>query len=612
MFNNIIYLIVVLLIFNMNFPKTGIQDTFVQDFLMHILGWLVFVSYCRLVFKRLERVIALNPVTNDGAARYQAAVTRLSVLAVLLFTANVYIFNLKYWLEYIPGAKTFSVLPGALAIALFFIYLATIWYYSHPAYKGVYGSAENKKVYIISNLRLHLPIIFPWLSLILIYDLLCILPWINTERLMENTAGSIIFFGIFLFILMIFLPKMIQHWWGCAPLGRTRDVEELENFLHQKGLKYRGLLSWPLFEGRMITAGIMGIIPRYRYILLTEGLMRLLSLEELKAVLAHEMGHAKYKHQVFLTLFILALAALSYGLFEVIVLLVASLPPFIGNLGKESAELNSYLYMSISIPMIIIMILYFRYLMGFFMRHFERQADLFAAKTMGSVTNVINSLEKIAFVSGKIRDLPSWHHFSIRERVDCLKRAARDPGVFQRHNRFLVFAFAVYVAGMLGIGWFVNFSDLKDSMAYTLLEKQLRKEIQDKPQTADLYVRLAEAYIHIGKHEKALEAYEKGLSIDPDNAVILNNLAWLLLTAQDESFQDYERGLSLAEEAVGLERSAVFLDTLAEAYYLHGRFDRALELIREALSQDPENRDYFLSQQEKFRRALEQRTTTSR
>jgi Zn-dependent protease with chaperone function len=60
------------------------------------------------------------------------------------------------------------------------------------------------------------------------------------------------------------------------------------------------MLKWPIFEGRMLTAGIMGLVPRYRYILITESLMDVLSIEELKAVVAHEMGHAKYRHLLFL------------------------------------------------------------------------------------------------------------------------------------------------------------------------------------------------------------------------------------------------------------------------------------------------------------------------
>jgi len=64
----------------------------------------------------------------------------------------------------------------------------------------------------------------------------------------------------------------------------------------------------------MMTAGIMGIVPRYRYILVTDSLLETLSLEELKAVLAHEMGHAKYRHLLFYILFFVGYMVLSFGL----------------------------------------------------------------------------------------------------------------------------------------------------------------------------------------------------------------------------------------------------------------------------------------------------------
>ena len=79
----------------------------------------------------------------------------------------------------------------------------------------------------------------------------------------------------------------------------------------------------------------------------------------------------------------------------------------------------------------LVLLIYFRYVMGFFMRHFERQADLYSALAIGTPEYTVSSLEKIAFAGGKSRDLPSWHHFSISERVACLRRTIGDPGLDQ-------------------------------------------------------------------------------------------------------------------------------------------------------------------------------------
>jgi len=64
-----------------------------------------------------------------------------------------------------------------------------------------------------------------------------------------------------------------------------------------------------------MTAGVMGLLPKFRYILVTDSLLDILSKEELNAVMAHEIGHIKYKHILFYILFLLGYMALSIGLF---------------------------------------------------------------------------------------------------------------------------------------------------------------------------------------------------------------------------------------------------------------------------------------------------------
>jgi hypothetical protein len=56
----------------------------------------------------------------------------------------------------------------------------------------------------------------------------------------------------------------------------------------------------------------------------------------------------------------------------------------------------------------------------------------------------------------------------------------------------------------------------------------------------------------------------------------------------------------LAKKAVALERSPVFLDTLAEAYYANGLFSEAVKTIQEALSLATEGTSYYEKQMRKF------------
>jgi tetratricopeptide (TPR) repeat protein len=107
-------------------------------------------------------------------------------------------------------------------------------------------------------------------------------------------------------------------------------------------------------------------------------------------------------------------------------------------------------------------------------------------------------------------------------------------------------------------------------------------------------------YQRLGKLKEAMETYEKILQLDDSQAVALNNLAWLLVTAPDQNLRNTKRALDLAKRAVALKRSPVFLDTLAEAYYANGLTREAVETIREAISRAEEGVDYYERQLKKF------------
>jgi len=599
MFNNIIYFIIVLLIFNISYQKAPPEDSLFYTLVMLFGTWVVFAAFCRISFQRLVyRVRQEEAAEGAPAANYHRLVLRFSILAIFLFALDVYFFHLRYWLQSIPGLQHFSAVQGILAVSLFMAYLGTIWYFSHAAYVAAFQGRVSRRAFIISNVKLNVPILFPWVILSLIYDLIFLIPWTRSWRPLSEPEGQMILFASFLVILLIFLPRFIQYWWECTSFGPTEKVKELERFFQEKGFKYRKLLRWTIFQGRMLTAGIMGIVPRYRYILVTDALMETLSVEELEAVMAHEMGHAKYRHMILYLLFILGYAVILPGLvelYDVFFSFLATRPFFLSLFKNAHSEgLGKVYILFLLLILVASVLIYLRYVMGFFMRHFERQADLYSAVVMESPLPTIRSLEKIALLSGKIRDLPSWHHFSIRERVDCLRRMISDPKLLRKHNSLIAVCLGIYLVGAAGLGYVLNFTPVRASLASFLMGKAFH------------HYQSAAAYQEAGKPEKAIEVYEKIIQEDQDQAVALNNLAWLLVTVPDESLRDKERGLRLAKRAVALERSPVFLDTLAEAYFANDMLPEAIETMKEALSLAPEGRSYYEEQLKKFVAKTEQ------
>lgn len=600
MFNNIIYFIIVLLIFHISYPERTGEESFVYTLVMSVLCWIIFAAYCRLGFRRLlDRFDKRSDSRMTNA--YQSLVLRLSILAIVLFSLNVFLFHLKYWLQAIPVVDRFIVLQGILALVLFMFYLATIWYFAQPAYSAAFQVDINRRAFLVSNIRFNVPILFPWLILTAVYDLLALTPWAGPENFLGRPEGQMAFFAVFLVVLMIFIPSIIQYWWGCKPFEPTHKIEELKRFLHGMGFTYRALLKWPIFEGRIMTAGIMGVIPRYRYILMTDSLHEALAVPELEAVMAHEVGHSRHRHILYYMLFFLGYIFLSFGSTDILFNIIAANPYFMRLLDEGTGQSANLFYIILAIPILIIMFIYFRFIMGFFMRHFERQADLYSARVIGSPIPAINALEKIAFLSGKSRDLPSWHHFSIKERVDCLHKVLESPGVIKRHDRFIRNSLVVYLICVASLGYLMNFSPVKQSINNRLVVNILNRQIEKDPGNTRMLLNLAMVYHQMGKYKKAIDTYDRLLSIDSSQAMALNNLAWLLVTSPDKSLRDAKRALELARKAVALERTPMYLDTLAEAYYANRKADKAIEVIKEAIALEKKDDAYYKSQLEKFR-----------
>ncbi|WP_347330121.1 tetratricopeptide repeat protein [Marinimicrobium locisalis] len=94
---------------------------------------------------------------------------------------------------------------------------------------------------------------------------------------------------------------------------------------------------------------------------------------------------------------------------------------------------------------------------------------------------------------------------------------------------------------------------------------------QAAPENRGRLLFMAEEYQRQGDEAGAITAYEQVLANNPDDAVALNNLAWLLKE------RDLDRALTLAKKAAELQpRSAPILDTYG--WLLHLKGDRAAAL----------------------------------
>ncbi len=92
--------------------------------------------------------------------------------------------------------------------------------------------------------------------------------------------------------------------------------------------------------------------------------------------------------------------------------------------------------------------------------------------------------------------------------------------------------------------------------------------------------------VYIQKHEyrKALVLLNAMAEEHPKDYSLKNNIAWLYATAEDNSVRDGVKAIAIAQDALMLAPNDYHVwSTLAEAYYVSGKYDRALRSSEEAL-----------------------------
>lgn len=593
-YNNLIYLLVVILIFSLS----GVPDAPQIPWRLALLIFLAKGLFYQQIIHYLhgkKRIIK--------AAQYFSAEQKISILAIGSIAIDVYLLDCQYYLAKIPLAEKIPVLISLCGLLLFFFYLSLMWLEAARSYYAVFGKQYAKGPFLLHNIKTNLPIVLPWLLLSLLSDILQFASPPEVKKFLASPWGEPAILFAFFIVLAVWFPVIITRLWNCKPLPPSETRTHIEKFCRTQTLKYADILTWPLFEGQVLTAGVMGLIPKFRYLLITPAMLKTMSLDEIDSVMAHEIGHVKKYHlQLYLFLFIGFGLLAQLSAYPILYALLNSdiFYLWIDYTGREPA---AALALTSSIPMLLLMVLYFRYLFGFFMRNFERQADLHVFKAMTSSKPLIQVLEKIAWMSGNIRDLPSWHHFGIGQRVDHLQKCEHDNSCIKKHDRKVRLALSLYLLAVIGaiiILWKMPADILEGAPREKFAEAVIKQKIETEPSNPLWHKLMGDLQFERKLYGQAVSAYESAMAIVPNDADLLNNLAWLLLTAEDKNILDPSKALSLARDAARLKPTGYILDTLAMAYLKNGFIELAMQTEKKAATIDPSNHEYYQKQLKKF------------
>jgi STE24 endopeptidase len=320
--------------------------------------------------------------------------------------------------------------------------------------------------YFRSNVRLQVLFTLVPVALILgVRDMATFALWkVHPTAGATATIDAIVSLGSAMLVLLL-APEILRRVLHTQPLPPSPLRDRLEALCKRSKLRYREILLWHT-ENNMGNAAVMGLIPRVRYILLSDLLLESMRDEQIEAVFAHEVGHIVHRHMGWYVVFFVILmlagvgASTTFGHHLDFVQLPSWLPP-------------ELIVTAISVGAFLLTF-------GFLSRRFERQADVYAARTiqMAGQQNLAQVVEArfeaarpIAYESrthvgpygatvfasalhrvAVINNIPvaarSWCHGSIAKRMKYLEDLSADPSHTTRFDRFMG---KLYVALVLAL-----------------------------------------------------------------------------------------------------------------------------------------------------------------
>ncbi|CCB87548.1 M48 family metallopeptidase [Parachlamydia acanthamoebae] len=449
MFSSIFYLILALLAISLS-PHEGVSNAH---------PWMAFFISISLYALLIGLIFCQNILFRETLRKNRALILNLVNLELLGFLILYH---------YLLGGdqiffSSFQLFPTTLqtffSVALFFFGL-WVFHYTGFKQKRLHLPHENASSYASAQVRFIFPFAIPFLLLTFLTDIFqnSSLFDFNKMQEMSTLSDTLILLGfslVFMLLLLLFLPPLIQWIWQCQPLEPSPLKERLQAICERAGFKHPKLKTWTVMNQSM-TAAIIGVVAPFRYILFTKKLLNSLSPEAVEAILVHEIGHSYRRHLLLYPFILFGFITLA-GIFSLI------FAQTLENTLNLEILLNPTFDWQLIVPLLFFLcygaflMLYFRYVFGFFSRLFERQADLHVYILDVPPEHMIKALDELGVATGHTHDHPSWHHYSIRQRIDFINKTIQSPSVVtQHHQKVKKTLLAYFITLLVGIILFLS------------------------------------------------------------------------------------------------------------------------------------------------------------
>lgn len=399
----------------------------------------------------LSRVVAPRIVSGERHRRYSRWVRMARGFLPVWFGVGVFALDWGNAVTHLLGSGRpgGSELLGTLvAIAPAILAWMAMWWAQYPADRAVREHAllaqldENFPAhpppafrdYFSSNFRLQILFIgVPMMLLLLVRDLTAMsFQLFSASDAQRSIIAAVAMLGSTGAIL-IFAPEILRRVLQTNALPPTPLRARLEQICARHNLRCADILLWHTHYN-LGNAAVMGLIPRFRYILLSDLLVETMTDEQIEAVFAHEVGHVVHRHMLW------------YIVLFVMMAMVTSGPAALARLLMQNWEVPQWA--SPELFMTLAGLAFFLICFGYLSRRFERQADVFAARTLegGDASHVgtrgamtfLSALHRVATINQIPLEQRSWCHGSIAKRMHYVRALSEDPSHTEKFDRVMM------------------------------------------------------------------------------------------------------------------------------------------------------------------------------
>jgi len=251
-------------------------------------------------------------------------------------------------------------------------------------------------------------------------------------------------------LVYVFAPELLRRVLDTRPLPASPLRTRLENLCGRTNMRAREILLWRT-NSLMGNAAVMGLFPRVRYILMTDLLLETMTDEQIEAVFAHEIGHVKYRHMIWYVVLVICFALFSMGPGE-----------WIDDRLVERFGRSHWL----ELTQVLVGLTLFWTGFGFVSRRFERQADVFAARTVQNAEDLLagntvgpfgaalfaSALRRVAVINNIPIKRREWIHGSIAGRMNFVQWLAESPRRTYDFDRVMGRLYLFIIALVLAAG----------------------------------------------------------------------------------------------------------------------------------------------------------------